>query len=420
MPFDLSLPAVQFPLIGNSIAVGIPSMLHIVLAGLSVAFLLWAPLFEWRGLSAAHFTALAYGVTKFTVLVFSVSTVLAVIMVELLIGLFPVTTMWIWNQFRAPIALASTAFLLQFAFLYPYYHYWEPIRRRSVRFHIILGLIAALLMLVWVAVLDGMGSYMLTPVSGETTWNNLWNPTWLSLALHRLIGEFVMAGYVIAAYGAWRLGRPDASERREYYLFLMKIGWIGGFGALLLQPLTGLIYASWIHQAAPDAYDQIVRGGYRLLAYLQFTLLALLMVGSYWLTKGTIPQDRLSGRLDVAIPGVAVLMIASVGHTAVRRALLYLLVVLILWALRPLFSNGGRRRLFTPPSLGPAMRPLALALGVLSILMYLTMGTIRETARRPYTVRNLISLQDEAEHSKASRASVKNRESVSLQTDTLE
>jgi cytochrome bd-type quinol oxidase subunit 1 len=419
MPFDLSLPALQFPLIGNSLAVGIPSMLHIVLAGLSVAFLLWAPLFEWRGVSAAHFTALAYGLTKFTVLVFSVSTVLAVIMVELLIGLFPVTTMWIWNQFRAPIALAIAAFLLQFAFLYPYYHYWEPIRRRSVLFHIILGVVAALLMLVWVAVLDGMGSYMLTPVSGETTWNNLWNPTWLSLALHRLIGEFVMAGYVIAAYGAWRLGRPHASDRRDYYLFLLKIGWIGGLGALLLQPFTGLIYAAGIHQAAPDAYDQIVRGGYQILAYLQFTLLALLMVGSYWLVKSMIPPDRLSGRPNLAIPAVALFMVASVGHTAVRRTLLYLLVALILWALRPLFASARSGNPFTLPSCGPAMRPLALALGVLSILMYLTMGTIRETARRPYTVRNVISLQDEAEHSMAARASVKNRE-VYRRTDKLE
>jgi hypothetical protein len=39
-----------------------------------------------------------------------------VIMMELLIGLFPVTTMWMWNQFRAPIALAIAGFSLQFAF----------------------------------------------------------------------------------------------------------------------------------------------------------------------------------------------------------------------------------------------------------------------------------------------------------------
>ena len=117
MSFDLNPPTLQFPLIGNSIAVGIPSLLHIVVAGLSVGFLVLSPIFEWWGRRSVHFTDLAHAITKFTVLFFSVSTVLAVIMVELLIGLFPVTTMWMWNQFRGPIALAIAAFLLQFAFL---------------------------------------------------------------------------------------------------------------------------------------------------------------------------------------------------------------------------------------------------------------------------------------------------------------
>jgi hypothetical protein len=39
----------------------------------------------------------------------------------------------------------------------------------------------------------------------------------------------------------------------------------------------------------------------------------------------------------------------------------------------------------------------------LSVLIYVTMGTIRETARRPDTVRNMISLHDEAEHPAAFR-----------------
>src|SRR5690349_14825206 len=104
-PFDASLPALQFPLLGNSLAVGIPSLLHIALAGLSVGFMILAPLFEWKGRSNPYLIDLAHSVTRFTIVVFSASTVLAVIMVELLIGLFPVTTMWMWNQFRGPIAL---------------------------------------------------------------------------------------------------------------------------------------------------------------------------------------------------------------------------------------------------------------------------------------------------------------------------
>jgi cytochrome bd-type quinol oxidase subunit 1 len=396
MPFDLNLPALKFPLVGNSLAVAIPSLLHIVLAGLSVGFLVLAPIFEWYGRRTPHFSELAYGLTKFTVLVFSVSTVLAVIMVELLIGLFPVTTMWVWNQFRAPIGVAIAAFLLQFAFLYPYYHYWERIRARRPGLHVALGTVAAVLMLVWVAVLDGMGSYMLTPVNGASGWSNMWNPTWLSLGLHRLIGELAMAGFVIAGYAAWRCGRPSAEEKREYYRCVFMTGWLVGVAALLLQPVTGLIYAWSIQGAAPEAYEQIVRGGYQYLAYVQFALIGLLMIGSHLLANQAMAPTRRSRWLDIAIPVTAVLMVASVGHATLRRAFLYLLMVLLLWSVRLLFVREGRRWLLAA-SFGPSMRAIAVTLGVLSLLIYVTMGTIRETARRPYTVRHVISLHDQVQ-----------------------
>jgi hypothetical protein len=42
------------------------------------------------------------------------------------------------------------------------------------------------------------------------------------------------------------------------------------------------------------------------------------------------------------------------------------------------------------------VRRLAMALGAIALFTYWTMGVIRETARRPDTVRGMISLQDEA------------------------
>src|SRR5688500_12740570 len=97
--FDLDVAPIHFPLVGDSIVVGFFSLLHIALAGLSVGFMLLAPLFQLTGRSIPFNRDLAHSITRFTVVVFSVSTVLAVIMVELLIGLFPVTTMWMWNRF---------------------------------------------------------------------------------------------------------------------------------------------------------------------------------------------------------------------------------------------------------------------------------------------------------------------------------
>ena len=180
-------------------------------------------------------------------------------MVELMIGLFPVTTMWMWNRFRGPILVGILAFILQLLALYPYYHFWEPLRRYSIPFHTTLGALAAFFMLLWVLMLDGMGSYMLTPVEQAGTWERLWNPTWLPLALHRMGGNFMIAGYGLAAYGAWRAW--DFEPHRPSTLLCSPVQDRLGdrLGGLLLQPFTGLIYAmSILHRAAPDAHEKLL------------------------------------------------------------------------------------------------------------------------------------------------------------------
>ncbi len=389
----------HFPLVGNSIAVGFFSLLHIALAGLSVGFMVLAPWFQLTGRSIPFNRDLARTVTRFTVVVFSVSAVLAVIMVELMIGLFPVTTMWMWNRFRAPIILGVAAFILQLIMLYPYYHFWEALQKYSLALHITLGALAAGFMLLWVAILDGMGSYMLTPVEGATSWHNMWNPTWGPLLLHRMVGNLLIAGYAVAAYGAWRYRRPQDLSERPYYLHLFKTGWIIGLTGLLLQPFTGLLYALVIGRTAPAAYEQLVGGAYRGFLYLQFMLIGLLFIGNHLLLKSTQASHRGITWFDGAMVASALGMVLSVGHTGFRRLFLYLLVVMTLWSV-----TAQRKRSFViTDASNSLLRPVAMSLGIVSILVYLTMGTIRETARHPDTIRGKVSLHDEVRQQQSYR-----------------
>jgi hypothetical protein len=406
-----ALPAIQFPLLGNSLVVGLFSLLHIAVAGLSIGFMILSPLFEWEGRRNPNALTLAHSLTRFTLIVFSASTVLAVIMVELLIGLFPVTTMWVWNQFHAPVILGIGAFLLQLLLLYPYYHYWDHIISRQPGLHLTLGACAAFFMLIWVLVLDGMGSYMLTPVGGHGSWTHLLNPTWLPLAFHRLIGDLILAGFIIAGYGAWRFGRPADAQQRPYYGYVAWAGLMVGVVTLLLQPFSGLLYASRIQASVPEAYEQLVRGAYQWLVVLQFSLIGLLFTGSYVLLRMNV--SRRVRWTDAVFVVSAIFLVVSVGHTAIRRTWLYVLVLLMSWAL---WQRGTSETDQLPG--GSVRRPVMIGLGAVALLTYLTMGTIRETARRPDTVRNLISLQDEVRNPAALRGTPENN--MDLRTQQME
>ena len=384
----------HFPLLGDSIAVALFSLLHIALASLAVSFMFIAPLFESIDRRHPFHTDIARRLSRFTLVTFTVSTVLAVLMIELFVGLFPLTNGWMFNQFRAPIYFAIAAFFLQLFSLYPYYHFWEPIRRKSRRLHLALGFLAALFILVWVTILDGMGSYMLTPADRGGGWTNLLNPTWIPLVIHRFFGNFVFGGFAIAAYAGWMLGRRMNHPEEPYYLYLLKVGILIGLMALFIQPFTGLLYATQIRQAAPEAYQQTIQGRYRGFVYLQFTLIGLLFVGSYFLfhqVRTGRKRDLLGGGLLIV---TSLLMVAFAEAPAARRLFTYLLLAESLFYFlrrRPEWDAAGSALLNRT-----GVRRLAMALGVIALFTYWTMGTIRETARRPDTVRGMISLQDEA------------------------
>ncbi len=389
-----TLPAIEFPLIGNSLVVGLFALLHILLAGLGVGFMMLAPLAESLGEARPWLLEAARSMTRFTIVTYTAGLVLAVIMVDLFIGLFPLTNTHLFNRFRYPIFVAVSAFLLQLFALYPYYHYWDTLRARSPSIHRALGFLAALLMLIWVAVLDGIGSYMLTPTRADGAWSRLANPTWGPLVVHRFLGNLVMAGYVTAGYAAWRLAAARG-EDADYYAHLLKAGLLLGFTMLMLQPLSGLLYANTISASAPDAYRQLMQGPYQPLAYAQFLLIGLLFLGSHLWLHGAASTGK-AGRWIVMAAGVSALaMLLSVGHPDLRRIWTFALVALSVTAIyraRSLFTEVAPAEQYRRPFI----RYLSASLAVIAALTYLTMGTIRETARRPDTVRHVISLQDEA------------------------
>jgi O-antigen ligase len=172
-----------------------------------------------------------------------------------------------------------------------------------------------------------------------------------------------------------------------------------------------LLYASRIQASVPEAYEQLVRGAYQWLVVLQFSLIGLLFTGSYVLLRMNV--SRRVRWTDAVFVVSAIFLVVSVGHTAIRRTWLYVLVLLMSWAL---WQRGTSETDQLPG--GSVRRPVMIGLGAVALLTYLTMGTIRETARRPDTVRNLISLQDEVRNPAALRGTPENN--MDLRTQQME
>lgn len=396
---ELRLPPIQFPVLGNSGAVGLFSLLHISLAGLSVGFIVLAPLLEYWGIRDPLYTRLARSLVRFVAVTFSISAVFAVVMVELFIGLFPVSTVYIFQRVEFGAYVAIAVFFLHIWCFYTYWYRWEKMRAKSITRHIALGAVAALLIFTWGALLDGIGSYMLTPPERELAGlarfdlarlTFLFNPTWLPLVFHRFVGNMIISFYAIGLYGGLRLLRrsPDPEEE-AYDTRVMQFGVMMGTGLLLIQPLAGILYSVQIRRANPQAFERILFGPMEWLVRIQFLLVGLLFFLSNWFFAQISSNPRLSRILNGLILLAAFFMILTVQQIWIRRALTLLLILTTLYHLSHVLLHGALSSLRRQ---GPW---LAISVGFCAMAIFLVMGVIREQARRPYTVYGQIHLQDE-------------------------
>ncbi len=396
---ELRLPPIQFPILGNSGAVGLFSLLHISLAGLTVGFIVLAPLLEYWGIGDPFYTRLARSLVRFVAVVFSISAVFAVVMVELFIGLFPVSTVYIFRRFELGVYIAMAVFFLHIFFFYTYWYRWEKMRGKSIRKHIAWGTIAAILILTWGALLDGIGSYMLTPPARELAGlprfdlarlSFLLNPTWVPLVLHRFVGNMIISFYALGLYGGLRLlWTPSSREEGAYYTRVMQFGVLIGTGLLMIQPLAGMLYAIQIRRANPQAFDRILFGPVEWLVRIQFLLVGLLFFLSNWFFAQLSSRPRRSRILNGVVLLAAFFMILTVQQVWLRRALTLILILTTLYHLSQVLLGGA---LVSLRRQGPW---LAISVGFCAMATFLIMGVIREQARRPYTVYGQIHLQDE-------------------------
>jgi len=396
----LRLPPIQFPYLGNSGAVGLFSLLHISLAGLSIGFIVLAPLLEYLGIRDPFYTRLARSLVRFVAVTFSISGVFAVMMVELFIGLFPVSTVYIFQRVEFGTYVAIAVFFLHIWFFYAYWYRWEKMRAKSIKRHIALGVIAALLIVTWGALLDGIGSYMLTPPERDLAGLGrfdlarltfLFNPTWVPLMLHRFLGEMILSFYAIGFYGGLRLLLPRLdAEQKAYYTRVMQFGIIIGTGLLIIQPLAGMLYAVQIRRANPQAYQRIIYGPEEWLVRIQFLLVGLLFVLSNWFLAPLSSNPRRARMLNGIVLIAAFLMILTTQQIWLRRAFTLVLILITLYHLSHILLRGDLPSLRRP---GPW---LAISVGFCAMATFLVMGVIREQARRPYTVYGQIQIHDES------------------------
>jgi len=306
------------PLIGKNAVIGILVQSHILFATFILGAVLIAATSEYLGMvtKQPRYERFARNLARFVVLLFASGAALAITFVLALITLFPVFFSYLQNIFFWVFLVEAFMFLGQIIIVYAWYNVWDRLAYRKV-LHVTFGMIAGFFGLIAMTMIDGVASYMLTPAEAPITdvARTFLNQTMVPLNMHRFVGNFSYAGFLIAGWGAWRYLRSAREEDRRYYDWMGHWGLIWGFGFLIIQPVIGYGYLKGIRESSPEAFDTIMLGDKSWVFNLLMVWLAIMGIAS---TAYFVHKLRFAVK---PVPSLRKMAIGAIGFTALFTAL---------------------------------------------------------------------------------------------------
>jgi cytochrome bd ubiquinol oxidase subunit I len=271
------------PVIGKNVVIAALVQSHILFATFIIGAVLIAATSEYLGMvtKQPRYERFARNLARFVVLLFASGAALAITFVLALITLFPVFFSYLQNIFFWVFLVEAFMFLGQIIIVYAWYNVWDKLAYRKT-IHVTFGMIAGFFGLMAMTMIDAVASYMLTPAEHPATdvARTFLNQTMIPLNIHRFVGNFSYAGFLIAGWGAWRYLRSTREDDREYYDWMGHWGLIWGFGFLILQPVMGYGYLKSIRESAPEAFETIMLGSKAWLFLLLMTWIAIMTLAS--------------------------------------------------------------------------------------------------------------------------------------------
>jgi len=406
-------------------AIGSLFSIHILIAGLVSGAGEIGPAIEFLGFvrQRRRYDRLAHGLGRFMTLYFSFSSAIAILLVTVLLVGF-------WGHFWTtmvtigwwPFFIEAWTFVLQVSLAYIWYYTWGPLRAfKGV--HMAIGGLLAIASFLQVYMIDIIASYMLTPTNPQNPLRLALNPTSYPLTVHRTIGNLAYIGFAFGAFCAIRFLRARNPEDKAFYDWAGSFGLLWGVAMTLMQPIVGYSYAKEIQLHSYGSWYKMMFGTLSPVFLWQITLLGIMFITAtlYFGRRLRTDGARGAGLLramsvglvlttllaampyhlgftyaDVAAAGLnrpfweggLINPLGSMIPWKVLALMFYTLIAIaaVVWYLRglPGVVWGSARR---------GEQRILMLMAVLTMLMIITMGFIRENSRAPYLISGELTIQ---------------------------
>ncbi len=294
----------HFPGVGARGAVWIAAEVHLMFAAFVLGVPMFAVITELIGIVTKDpkYDTLSKEFTRLLVFAYSATALWGAVLVFFLTTLYP----RFWNHmteiFHLSMWIYVGVFFVESFTLYLYYYGWDRWKAGRAKLgHWGLGVLLNVWGTIVMFIANGWLTYMMSPPSGATPqglppevslWNAIANATWMPINIHRLIGNAVFGGTIVAAYAGYRFLSAKTDEERAHYDWM---GYVGNFIAIstfIVLPFAGYYLGREIYEYNQQMGITMMGGFMSWLWIVQAVLIGVLFLAAnyyLWIGMGRIP-----------------------------------------------------------------------------------------------------------------------------------
>jgi cytochrome d ubiquinol oxidase subunit I len=367
-----------------------------------------------------RYNRLARSITLFNVILFSAGATFAIGGVLFFISLFPVFAAEAFHIYWWPLLAEAITFGLEIFFLYTYWFSWGKI---SNGWHQFLGYAYAFDVFLQTLLINTLASGMLTPGASTIAWGDTglltmslqsllawwFNATTWILQFHRLAAAVSFFGFLLAMLAMLHyLDRKDQASK-TYWDLVGSYGLSWGLLGLIFQPVLGIIYMYTILKNNSQAFSMIMLGNRAWEMILMVGLLSTLFIvvlAYYYDRKEQIFSMPENARLHklfrafIVIAAVSAFFLVQpftmsfgvnpLGYMSYKLVALFILITIGAIALGVDLVMLREQPQVQWGNLSDASRSFLSLAGLLGIAIVAVMGYVRESARSPFTISQII------------------------------
>jgi len=296
-----------YPLSENRIIVWFIAQQHLFFGSFVLAVPIFCMVIELIGMlmrdrvEGKRYDDLAHHFIKISLTAYSVTAILGGLLLFTFITLYPDFFRYIAGIFKPAMHIYALLFLAESGSLYIYYYGWEAMSQGFLKWvHASLGVLLNVFGSTLMMLANSWLAFMMSPAGVDEQGRylgNLWHVVhtalWNPINVHRIIGNMVFGGGVVAAYAAYHFLAAKTQEEKAYYDWMGYVSMFMAVASLIPLPFAGYWLMREVYGFRQQMGITLMGGILAWLFIIQAVLIGALFFASvYYLFTG---MERMKG-----------------------------------------------------------------------------------------------------------------------------